>query len=194
MPRSNQPCAAMIAIAAAGKMIALPKLANRSSVTRPSNTGPAWDGAPISATVAPSSRATASQLTSAEPRRPVKAATIIRIVPPTDRMSSGSEGGEAAPSVHRSHVHVRTRPCRASGANRPPARRGRAASAGGRRHCGSAAGSFRDRCPSRRPRARSARAATIRARRGPSSPPLRRRAPRRSRCASRDRACRPRPG
>ena len=96
VPRSNQPCAAMIATAAAGKMIALPKLANRSAVTSPSNTGPACDGAPISATVAASSSATASQLTSAEPRRPAKAATIIRIVPPIDRISSGSKGGEAA--------------------------------------------------------------------------------------------------
>ena len=46
-PRSNQPCAAMIATAAAGKMIALPKLANRSAVTMPSKIGPACDGAPI---------------------------------------------------------------------------------------------------------------------------------------------------
>ena len=77
-------------------MIALPKLANRSAVTSPSNTGPACDGAPISATVAASSSATASQLTRPEPRRPAKAATIIRIVPPIDRISSGSKGGEAA--------------------------------------------------------------------------------------------------
>ena len=40
VPRSNQPCAAMIAIAAAGKIIALPKLANRSAVTSPSKTRP----------------------------------------------------------------------------------------------------------------------------------------------------------
>ena len=94
--RSNQPCAAMIATAAAGKMIALPKLANRSAVTKPSNTGPACEGAPISAAVAASSSATASQLTSADPRRPVKAASIIRIVPPIDRISSGKKRCEAA--------------------------------------------------------------------------------------------------
>ncbi len=40
VPRSNHPWAAMIATAAAGNMIALPKLANRSAVTKPSNTGP----------------------------------------------------------------------------------------------------------------------------------------------------------
>ncbi len=94
IPRSNQPCAAMIATAAAGKMIALPKLPNRSSVTSPSNTGPACEGAPTSAAVAPISSATASQLTSAEPRRPANAATIIRMVPPIDRISSGTSAAK----------------------------------------------------------------------------------------------------
>ena len=36
------------------------------------------------------------------PRRPVKAATIIRIVPPIDRMSSGRSGQRNGPSVRRS--------------------------------------------------------------------------------------------
>ena len=86
----------MIATAAAGNMIALPKLANRSSVTSPSNTGPACDGAPISAAVAASSSATASQLTRPEPRRPVKAATIIRIGAADRQDQLGQERSEAA--------------------------------------------------------------------------------------------------
>ena len=84
----------MIATAAAGKMIALPKLANRSALTRPSKTAPACDGAPIKAMVAATSSATASQLMRPDPRRPANAATIIRIVPPIDRISSGRMGAK----------------------------------------------------------------------------------------------------
>src|SRR4051812_47016975 len=70
-------------------MIALPKLENRSAETNPSKMGPAWDGAPISDSAAPTNNAIARPLVKPEPRRPVKAATIIRIVPPSDNISSG---------------------------------------------------------------------------------------------------------
>ncbi|HEU4705327.1 MAG TPA: hypothetical protein VFS45_06460, partial [Sphingomicrobium sp.] len=46
-------------------------------------------GAPLSATVAPTSRATASQLVTPPLRRPAKAATIISAIAPTVRISSG---------------------------------------------------------------------------------------------------------
>ena len=100
---------------------------------------------------------------SAEPRRPAKAATSIRIVPPIDRMSSGRERSEAGISaLLRWFMCIAPLPsvsCESpAGATRlEPGR------SGGRRRCGSAEGNSPDRCPSRRPRARSARGATTRA-------------------------------
>src|SRR3954451_21749334 len=119
--RSNQPWPAMIATAAAGNMIALLKLANKSPLTKPSNTGPACDGAPISAAVARSRSATESQLTTPEPRRPVNAATIIRMVPPIDSTSSGSKGAKR-PISARVPYPCGLRPCRGSVWNPPRAR------------------------------------------------------------------------
>ena len=92
MPRSNQPWAAMIATADDRKMITLPNAPNASAAISPPNNGPAFDGAPVNAKVAAMSSATADQLVSPEPRRPVNAATIISTSAPAVRISSGRMG------------------------------------------------------------------------------------------------------
>jgi hypothetical protein len=82
----------MMAIAELTKMITLPNAPNASAAIRPPNNGPALEGSPISANDAAISNATDAQLVTPAPRRPVKAATIIRTIPPTVRIISGRIG------------------------------------------------------------------------------------------------------
>ena len=156
-PRSNQPCAAMIATAAAGKMIALPKRANRSAAISPPNIGPGV-------------RRRADQRDGrGEQQRDREPADERRAAPPGEggdhhqddrrrsiRISSGRMRREAVHQCAASMVACALRLRLAGGQLRIAGRsdaldRARAA---GRRRRGSAAGSSRDRRPSRRRRAR----------------------------------------
>ena len=67
----------------------------------------------VFAAVATSRSRTASQLVTAEPRRPTKAATSIRIVPPTDRISSGSKAAVKRGINALLPCPCSSRPCRA---------------------------------------------------------------------------------